>query len=138
MSSATDSIQHTSGSHRVTNERRPAASNIDVFGITDKGIVRSTNEDQFLIASLQKTLEVHSSSVPLEALGDLRGAPQGYLFMVADGVGGNRDGEVASGTAVRSVAQYVANCLEWYNMRGGTSGDAEFLQELQKAMLDGD
>lgn len=122
----------------ATPERRPGAANIDVFGLTHPGMVRATNEDQFLIASLNKTLDVHSSSLPTESLGDLRGAPQGYLFMVADGVGGNRDGEVASGTAVRSVAHYVAHCLRSHNVRGGANGDAEFLQELQKAMLDGD
>ena len=128
----------TTGAHRVTHERRPTAANIDVFGLTHQGLVRTTNEDQFLIASLHKSLDVHSSSLPIESLGNLHGAPEGYLFVVADGVGGSRDGEVASGTAVRSVAQYVAHCLHCYNGRGGSSGDAEFLQELQKAMLDSD
>lgn len=122
----------------VTRERHPVAADIDVFGLTHQGMVRATNEDQFLIASLYKTLDVHSSSLPADSLGNLRGAPQGYLFVVADGVGGNRDGDVASGTAVRSIAQYVAHCLRCYSVRGGVNGDAEFLQQLQKAMLDGD
>src|SRR5215213_10281397 len=89
--------------------RRPGSNNIDLFGMTHNGKVRDDNEDQFLIASLHKTLSVHSSSLPVAELGDLRGSAQGYLCMVADGVGGRPDGDVASGTAVKSVAQYFAH-----------------------------
>jgi serine/threonine protein phosphatase PrpC len=122
----------------ASHERRPHTRNIDVFGLTDVGRARSTNEDQFLIASLHKSLTVHSSSLPIDSLGSLRGAAQGYLFMVADGVGGRPDGDVASGTAVRSVAHYVAHCLNCYNVSADGGSDEEFLHELQKAMLEGD
>ena len=118
--------------------RGPRERNIDLFGMTHNGLVRSENEDQFLIASLHKSLNVHSSSLGADQLGDLRGSAEGYLCMVADGVGGRPDGEVASGTAVRSVAHYVAHCLRCYDIEEGERGEAQFLQELQKAMLDGD
>ena len=117
---------------------RPHANNIDLFGLTHNGIARTQNEDQFLIASLHKSLNVHSSSLSVDQLGDLRGAAQGYLFMVADGVGGRPDGDIASGTAVRSVAHYVAHCLHCYEAQHSKHEEAQFLQELQKAMLDGD
>jgi protein phosphatase len=122
----------------LSPEHRPRSSNIDVFGATHQGRVRGANEDQFLIASLHKSLHVHSSSLPVESLGDLRGAARGYLFMVADGVGGRPDGDIASGTAVRSVANYVAHCLNCYKVSEDGRDDAEFLTELQKAMLEGD
>ncbi|MEO7997115.1 MAG: protein phosphatase 2C domain-containing protein [Gemmatimonadaceae bacterium] len=115
--------------------KRPHSKDIDLFGMTHSGKVRSENEDQFLIASLHKSLSVHSSSLDVQSLGDLRGGAQGYLFMVADGVGGRPDGDVASGTAVRSVAHYVAHCLKCYDVK---QGDEPFLAELQKAMLDAD
>lgn len=118
--------------------KRPRSKDIDLFGMTHNGIVRTENEDQFLIASLHKTLTVHSSSLNAQTLGDLRGAAQGYLCMVADGVGGRPDGDIASGTAVRSVARYVAHCLHCYDLKEGELGEAKFLNELQKAMLDGD
>ncbi len=51
---------------------RPLASDIDLFGLTHQGNVRRTNQDQFLIASLHKTMQVHTSSVPAEQLGDLK------------------------------------------------------------------
>ena len=124
--------------HPAAHAHRPREHNIDLFGMTHNGIVRTENEDQFLIASLHKSLNVHSSSLGAEQLGDLRGSAQGYLCMVADGVGGRPDGEVASGTAVRSVAHYVAHCLHCYDVSEGERGEAQFLQELQKAMLDGD
>lgn len=122
----------------VAKPRRPRSKDIDLFGMTHNGKVRAENEDQFLIASLHKTLNVHSSSLSAAALGDLRGAAQGYLCMVADGVGGRPDGDIASGTAVRSVAHYVAHCLQCYDLKEGEQGEAQFLGELQKAMLEGD
>jgi PPM family protein phosphatase len=118
--------------------KSPRPKSTDLFGMTHSGNVRSENEDQFLIASLQKTLAVHSSSLDEQTLGDLRGSAQGYLCMVADGVGGRPDGDVASGTAVRSVARYVAHCMRCYDVTDGAQGEAQFLNELQKAMLDGD
>lgn len=122
----------------VAADRRPRSKDIDLFGMTHKGAVRSENEDQFLIASLHKTLMVHSSSLGARELGNLRGSAQGYLCMVADGVGGRPDGEVASGTAVRSVAHYVAHCLHCYDVQDSELGEARFLHELQQAMLAGD
>lgn len=126
------------GSTELSHDRRPKASNIDVFGMTDKGRVRQANEDQFLIASLHKCLSVYASSVPAETLGELKSDAEGYLFMVADGVGGRPDGEVASGTAVASVANYVAHCLRCYKASDDSDSDEKLLRELQKAMLDGD
>ncbi|MBC8087585.1 MAG: serine/threonine-protein phosphatase [Phycisphaerae bacterium] len=118
--------------------RPPRANNIDLFGMTHNGMVRAENEDQFLIASLHKMLSVHSSSLSSQDLGDLRGSAEGYLCMVADGVGGRPDGDVASGTAVKSVAQYVAHCLRCYDVQRDEGSEEKFLRDLQKAMLDGD
>ena len=118
--------------------KTPTAGNIDLFGMTHTGNVRTENEDQFFIGSLHKSLSVHSSSLSTTQLGDLNGMPQGYLCMVADGVGGHPDGDVASQTAVRSVAQYVAHCMRCYDVSGDEQSEEGFLRELQRAMLDGD
>lgn len=118
--------------------KAPTASNIDLFGMTHVGNVRTENEDQFFIGSLHKSLSVHSSSLSTKELGDLNGTPQGYLCMVADGVGGHPDGDVASETAVRSVAQYVAHCMRCYDVNEDEQSEEGFLRELQRAMLDGD
>src|SRR5262245_2102060 len=70
------------------------------FGLTDPGKVRDANEDQFLIAVLRKALEVQRTSLPRPKV--QHGSDQGYLFVVADGVGGNAGGERASAVAIDS------------------------------------
>lgn len=60
---------------------------------TDVGVVRSHNEDTALVITAVQD-------------GDAEALPFG-LFILADGMGGHRAGEVASSLAARSVAQHV-------------------------------
>jgi hypothetical protein len=69
----------------TTRPVRPVEDEIDVFGLTHAGRVRTRNEDQFLIASLHRTMRVHGTSLPTEALGPLASARAGWLLLVADG-----------------------------------------------------
>jgi protein phosphatase len=80
-------------------------------GLTDVGRERATNEDAFLIATLQRTMEVHDASPA--ANGWFKGAPAGTLLLVADGMGGQGGGAVASRTAVGAVADYLLNVMPW-------------------------
>jgi PPM family protein phosphatase len=113
---------------------RPLGRQIDVFGLTDKGRVRATNEDEFLIASLHKTMHVHHTSMPDDALPNLTSESNGYLLLVADGVGGSRNGEIASEAALSSIAQYATHTMQFCY-----SNDPErvgrFLRELQQTVL---
>jgi len=123
----------------VANLHPSAASNddpdvaADVFGATDRGRVRQANEDQFLIASLHKSMRVRQTS--LEGLGGLvrlHGAAA-HLLVIADGVGGNRDGELASGTAIETIAEHVGEtigCFYSYDVER----EHEFLTQLQRAV----
>jgi len=112
---------------------RPARDNIDVFGLTHVGKVRTENQDQFLIASLHKTMAVHSTSLPREELGTLRSPSRGYVFLVADGVGGVPGGQDASRTALRAVMDYVLRAMDLY-VQIDAEVEAEFLRELQKSV----
>ncbi|MEM7483022.1 MAG: Stp1/IreP family PP2C-type Ser/Thr phosphatase [Acidobacteriota bacterium] len=56
---------------------------VKAFGLTDRGLARPHNEDYFEIDSDQN------------------------LFLVADGMGGHRHGEVASQLAVRTIKDFV-------------------------------
>jgi protein phosphatase len=58
-------------------------------GLSDRGRKRHSNEDRFLIAPLSET----------------GAGAQGYLFAVADGVGGAHGGERAAELAVESIEQ---------------------------------
>jgi protein phosphatase len=114
---------------------RPLAGDIDVFGLTHPGNVRRMNQDQFLIASLHKTMQVYASSVPPEDLGDLTSESRFYLCVVADGVGGRPGGEHASGTALRTIAQYATHTLK-LSSRHDPSQEGRFLEELERAVAE--
>ena len=115
-------------------EPRPTSSNIDVFGLTDRGRVRSENQDQFLIASLHKLLRVHQSSLPPEDITTLISESRGYVLLVADGVGGMPDGQAASGTAVKTIAHHVTHFMDLYR-RLDSNNEAMFVSELETSVL---
>jgi PPM family protein phosphatase len=85
---------------------------VTAFGITDVGRVRKSNEDQFLIAELTKTMRVLQTSVAGQAAQS--GDECGHLFLVADGMGGHRGGEQASALAVAAIQEFTLNTLKWF------------------------
>lgn len=113
--------------------RRPTTAEVDCFGMTDAGRVRRRNDDHFLIASMHKLLRVHQTSLPDPAAMPLVSESRGFLFAVADGVGGRPGGDVASGTALRIVAQYVTHLMDLYN-RIDPDKESVFLAELQRSV----
>jgi len=80
---------------------------VDSFGLTDRGKRRETNEDQFLLAGLHKTIEVTATSLPDEHLRQFGSRARAHLFVVADGVGGRAFGEQASSLTLEVVAHYI-------------------------------
>ena len=56
---------------------------MDCFGLTDVGRKRPTNQDHFLIADLNKSLRVHSTSLNLDDQTRIYGGSQGKLLIVA-------------------------------------------------------
>lgn len=82
------------------------------FGLTDRGQKRPDNEDQFLVATLVKSLEVQQTSLPQPK--KRRSSDHSYLLIVADGVGGAKGGEQASALAVDSVETYVLETVKWF------------------------
>lgn len=115
-------------------EPRPSPAEIDVFGLTDPGRVRGENQDQFLIASLHKLLRVHQSSIPPDDLTPLVTESRGFVFVVADGVGGRPDGAQASSTVIRAIAHYVTHLTDLYR-RLDPEREGEFLAQLEHAVL---
>jgi len=85
---------------------------VTAFGVTDKGKVRSTNEDQFLIAELTKAMRIWQTSLvePKVQIGEERA----HLFLVADGMGGHRAGERASALAVAAIEHFTLNSFKWF------------------------
>jgi serine/threonine protein phosphatase PrpC len=118
----------------VTQVGRPSLA-VKTFGITDKGRVRASNEDQFLIAELTKTMRVWHTSLPepKAQFGDQRG----HLFLVADGMGGHRAGEHASALAVIAIEQFTLNTFKWFFHSEGPEAQ-KVLTQFQTALRHAD
>jgi serine/threonine protein phosphatase PrpC len=84
---------------------------LDAAGLTDIGNHRDKNEDAYLIGTLQRTMVVHEATVSTD--GWFAGASAGTLLVVADGMGGQGGGEIASRTAINAVASYLQSSLTW-------------------------
>lgn len=117
-----------------TPDARPLAADIDVFGLTHPGKLRKLNQDQFLIASLHKALQIHHTSMPREQLGDLVSESRGFFLMVADGVGGRPGGERASGTALQAIADWAVHTMRFHYEHDPVSESA-YLRDLTDAVL---
>lgn len=85
----------------------------EAYGATDRGLVRDRNEDQFLIAKLERIMNIEQSSIEGDAGTGERERPQGRLLMVADGMGGVEGGDVASAVAMDAMAEYAFAMMPW-------------------------
>ncbi len=108
---------------------------LDVFGLTDRGLVRATNQDHFLLSSLHKSMRVHGTSLPTSAALQSLGHRLAFLAIVADGVGGSSDGEAASRAAIETIASYVATTMRCYYTSDPHESE-EFLKALREVAFE--
>ena len=101
------------------------------FGLTDRGKVRESNEDNFLIAVLLKALQIKLTSLPQPKF--QHSSDRSYLFVVADGMGGRAAGERASASAIDSVESFVLDSLKWFAKCKGAAQD-QVLADFQSAL----
>ena len=114
---------------------RPRPLTVKAFGVTDKGKVRETNEDQFLIAELTKAMRVWQTSLPEPKL--QVGEERAHLFLVADGMGGQLAGERASALAVAAIEQFMLNSFRWF-FGSGSPDEQRVLAQFQSAIRHAD
>ena len=114
---------------------RPRPLTVKAFGVTDKGKVRDTNEDQFLIAELTKAMRVWQTSLPEPKL--QVGEERAHLFLVADGMGGHLAGERASALAVAAIEQFMLNSFRWF-FGSGSPDEQRVLAQFQSAIRHAD
>jgi protein phosphatase len=103
---------------------------MDCFGLSDIGKKREANEDQFLIASLAKSLLIHQTSLSQDEHTRLFGGSEGMLLLVADGMGGHAAGKEASAIAVQSLQHYVLHTMSWF-FRLHDCRESDFTDELK-------
>jgi PPM family protein phosphatase len=118
---------------RVQGSPTPIA--VHSFGLTDRGKVRPSNEDHFLIAELARTLWVRQTSLPQPQT--QYGRNRGHIFLVADGMGGHRAGEVASALTVTTIETFVLHLLKRFsNLQA--SDEQTILKDFQTALRQAD
>jgi len=106
---------------------------MDCCGASHRGLIREKNEDQYLIADLQKSVVIHQTSLSYDEDTELRGGSQAKLMLVADGVGGNAAGERASSIALEGVVQYLLNAMHWM-FRPEDDRESTFVDDLKSAL----
>jgi PPM family protein phosphatase len=118
----------------ITQVAHPSLA-VKAFGITDAGRVRTSNEDQLLVAELTKTMRIWQTSLPepKAQFGDERG----HLFLVADGMGGHNAGEEASALAVAAIEQFTLNSFKWFMHSDGPDAQ-RVLAQFQAALSEAD
>ena len=113
-------------------ETQASLLNVRAAGLTDPGRVRPSNEDHFLIAVLSRSLQVEQTS--LLQRGEVRGRNRSHVLLVADGVGGNAAGEVASALSVEAVEAFVLDLLRRFSNLQPTDENG-VVNDLREAML---
>jgi protein phosphatase len=94
-----------------SNERethKPTQQDIDVYGLTHKGLVRKRNEDHFFTGWMSSGVVMDYSSIHSDAEQILDVERLATLAIVADGVGSTGGGEAAARVAVEAIRKHVA------------------------------
>ena len=114
---------------------RPSDDELDMFGITHRGKVRSENQDHFLVSTVHPQIVVHGTSLPNPEALPLRGTRLATVLVLADGVGGAEAGSEAARLATEAVTRYVASTMRSYHAAGSES-EGELLDALKAAALE--
>ncbi|HEX9633225.1 MAG TPA: protein phosphatase 2C domain-containing protein [Gemmatimonadales bacterium] len=117
----------------MADRRKPQDSEIDVYGLTHVGKLRKENQDHFLIASLNRQMLVHQTSLPDDAALAREPERMAFVAMVADGVGSGA-GEEASRFAVQAISQYIMRTVRTSYAAYASDPNA-FARELEEAAL---
>ncbi len=119
----------------AANPALAPAHTLESFGASDQGRVRTSNEDQFVTATLMRALWIEQSSVQQAQMH--YGDDRGHVLIVADGMGGAQGGETASAVAVGAIEQFLLNALRWLLTLHG-SEEAEVLRDFKVALRTAD
>lgn len=90
---------------------------VDVFAMSDKGHVRTQNEDHFLVIRGGRAIETVMSNLGDSQPGDIF-EELSFGMVVADGVGGEAAGEIASKQAIYTLLNLALHTPDW-NFRWG-------------------
>lgn len=104
-------------------------------GLTSIGRVRASNEDNYLIAELGRTMWVRQTSLPQDSI--QLGRNRGHVLLVADGMGGHQAGEVACALSITTIETFLLHVLRRFsNIRDDE--ELAVAKELQAAIRTAD
>lgn len=91
----------------------------EFFGASQRGADKEHNEDNYLIAELDRTLRVaQASAFSLDRRRTL-GRAQGWLLAISDGGAHDGEGALASQVAVNTMADFAFNEMPWGDIPPG-------------------
>lgn len=122
--------------YRSSRFTKPLDVFVEFGGQTHPGLVRANNEDHYLVASLAKAMNIRKTSLP-DSETVRFASEEGFLYIVADGMGGVAGGEEASSVAVQTVESFVLNTLKWF-LHLGEKDQNSLLEELREGMRKAD
>jgi len=114
---------------------RPRDDELDLFGLTHPGRVRSENQDHFLLCTVHPQIVIHGTSLPEPERLPLRGDRLATILLVADGVGSSTAGGEASQLATETITKYVTSTMRCYHA-AGSANEEELYNSLRAAVLE--
>ena len=102
---------------------------VEFGALSHPGLVRSTNEDHYVIVRRSRRRRVLATNLPAEALTTFDEA-DAYAFAVADGIGGMAFGEVASMLALQTAWELGAHEVQW-PLRVNAAASQEILEKFE-------
>ena len=118
----------------AASDSRPRDDELDLYGLTHPGRVRTENQDQFLLCTVHPQVVIHGTSLADDDRLALRGQRLATIMLVADGVGGSAAGSRASRIATAAVTEYVGTALRCYHAVGSPN-ESEFTDALRAAAI---
>ena len=103
-------------------------TDVEISAMSHQGKVRKKNEDNYLVARFERSMQTMSTNLPSGYV-PLRAGETTYGMVVADGMGGHAAGEIASQQAIYKLIDLVLHTPDWI-MRL----DDEFIREVMRRM----
>jgi protein phosphatase len=118
-----------------------ALTHVEIGALSHAGRVRSNNEDTFLVARFDRQMVPLLSNLPAGYIPD-RYADTGHGLLVADGMGGEAAGEVASRTAISALVDLALKTPDWImridedSAREVLARMDERIQQVEQTLMD--
>lgn len=96
----------------MSGSKRPQFSDVDAWGLTHRGNIRSDNQDHFFVGSLAGGVLAEQGSITADWGRLVHMRRLATLAVVADGVGGTTGGEEAARRAVEELVSSVSHFFQ--------------------------